>query len=635
MPASHLYDDQMERSTRGYVLAIAVSAVFLTLILRLFYVQVIEAERNIRLSTENRMQLVELNAPRGRILDRNGAVLAHNRPSYSICVLPYKLKNAQVVMDRLCLITDTAGAPVFDREDLEDAIKRAKRRRFDLTRLKEDVSVELMSVVEEHSLDLPGIVVATESRREYPLGPAAFHAIGYLSEIPDKDFDSLRALGYAFGARVGKAGVERRYEDILRGTNGQEFVEVNAFGKPMGSIDDMPRIPPVPGLDITLGMDARLQKFAEESFPDSLRGAAVALDPRTGEVLMMVSHPSVDPNIFSLAANVRSKQWQAVALDSAQPLNNRATVGTYTPGSTFKLVTSLAGLASGKIGRDTHMPRACHGVYHFGRTSKACWNARGHGSVGVVGAIQQSCNVYYYQLGLLLGDSLINRYACQLGLCAPTGIDLPQERSSWPSGETAFNIRHKNRKFGKWVWTDGLLLDHAIGQTQSLSPIAMAGMVGALGMDGVRMKPHMLIEMRTLDGTVVQLAKPDTAAVLDVAPGVLDIVQEGMRKVLEPGGTAGASRVPCVVVGGKTGSAEWKKGEKTHGLFIACAPMDAPEIAIAVAVENAGHGGAVAAPIAGNILRYYFSEISPHIDCPEYRLLHNVPSKLDTSSVGD
>ncbi|MBD3239803.1 MAG: penicillin-binding protein 2, partial [Chitinivibrionales bacterium] len=391
-----------------------------------------------------------------------------------------------------------------------------------------------------------------------------------------------------------------------RGRKGQEYVEVNAYGKRMGAIDDMPNRDPVPGHDVTLTIDSRLQLVAEEAFADTLCGAVVALDPRTGEVLVMLSQPSVDANIFSQASSLRSKGWQGIVTDPSRPLNNRATTGIYTPGSTFKLVSALAGLGSGRITPSSTMPRACTGVYYIGRMPKHCWYWKGHGHVNVAEAIQVSCNVYFYQLGLMLGDSLINHYARELGLGKLTGIDLPRETDGWLSGEKLYNERHANRG---WTWTDGLNCDHAIGQTQSMTPLQLARMAATIATGGPLLRPHLLKEVRTHNGVVVEQQLPEILAELDLDSAALAAVREGMVRVLGPGGTAGRARVEGVAVGGKTGSAEWKKGEKTHGLFVGCAPMDDPQIAIAVVVENAGHGGSVAAPIAGKVFNYYFNEI--------------------------
>jgi penicillin-binding protein 2 len=605
--APQFHDEQKQRLSKSISLIIFISALFAVLLLRLFYIQVIQAQLNIRLSQENGMQFSILKAPRGLILDRNGNVLARNRPSYSIGALPYKIKNRRAVIENLCKIREGDGIAVFDSLELVDQMRRSLSRRFDVTRLKEDVSLEIVSIIEEHSMELPGITVETESRREYLLGFSTFHVLGYMSEIPENQFDSLKKSGYHYGDMVGKAGIEKQYEDILRGKDGQEYIEVNAYGRSLGRIASMPRIEPVSGGNVYCTIDIGLQKTASDSFPDTLKGGVVALDPRSGEVLAMFSSPAADPNIFSLSSSLRAKNWAVIALDPSLPLNNRATCGTYPPGSTFKLISSVAGLASGKLTADSRMPVPCRGAFRFGARIAHCWKPQGHGSYNLVDALRQSCDVYFYQVGLRLGDQLINQYAELFGLGQPTKIDLPAERAGWLSGEAEYNKRFASRK---WVWTKGLDMDLAIGQTQLVTPIQLANMVGAMGNGTTLYRPFLLKDVRNPDGIVIMENKPSIIRTLGLDPSVVATMHRAMLAVTEEGGTAGRAQVPHVPVGGKTGSAENPHGEKTHALFAGCAPVDSPMIAVSVVAENAGHGGSVAAPVAGALLRYYFTHDS-------------------------
>jgi penicillin-binding protein 2 len=602
--APQFHDEQQQRTAKSIRLIMVMSLPFLVLLVKLFHLQVVQGHLNSRLSQENGMQFTTLKAPRGLIFDRNGNVLARNRPSYSIGILPYTIKSRIAVIENLCKIRDGKGAAVFDSLELADIMRRAFSRRFDVTRIKEDVSLDIVSIVEEHSMELPGVTVATESRREYLLGPSTFHLLGYMSEIPENQFDSLKKAGYHYGDIAGKAGIEKQYEDVLRGKDGQEYIEVNAYGKSLGPIATMPRIEPVAGGNVYCTIDIDLQKVASDSFPDTLKGAVLALDPRSGEVLAMFSSPSADPNIFSLSTSLRAKNWAAIAMDPSLPLNNRATCGTYPPGSTFKLISAVAGLASGKMTADSRMPVPCRGSFRFGARVAHCWRPQGHGSLGLVDAIKQSCDVYFYQVGLRLGDQLINRYADIFGLGRPTKVDLPQERAGWLSGEEEYNKRFASRK---WVWTKGLDMDLAIGQTQLVTPIQLACMVGAMSEGTNLYRPYILKEVRTPDGIAIMQNKPFVARTLGLDTSIIAIMHKAMLAVTEEGGTAGRAQVPHVPVGGKTGSSENPHGEKTHALFAGCAPVDSPMIAVAVVAENAGHGGSVAAPIGGAVMRYYFA----------------------------
>lgn len=601
-----LQDEQQERYLKSLFLIGCISFFFLILVLRLFYIQVIQAELNTRLSKENAMRLKTLIPPRGRILDRNGIVLARNRPSYSICVLPYKMKNKQEVINSLCLIKDSDGQMVFDSSDLQKTITKSFYRRFDVTRLKEDVSIDLVSVVEEHSMQLPGVIVETEARREYTLGSSAFHVLGYMGEIPEEQFDSLKSQGYFYGDLIGKSGIEREYESTFRGECGHEYIEVNAYGKSLGPIPNIPRVDPVPGSDLYLTIDARLQQVTETVFPDSLKGAVVAVNPQNGEILIMYSSPSIDPNIFSMATMLRSQNWKEIATDPDLPLNNRVISGTYIPGSTFKLVSAITALQEGEFTSNTRMPVSCRGAYRIGSRIAHCWKRSGHGSLNLVDAIRNSCNVYFYQVGLKMGDDLINKYASMLGMGNNTGIDLYGERSGWLSGEEAYNKRFAKRG---WKWTTGLVLDLAIGQTQVVTPLQLALMVGAVGNGETIYKPHLVKEERTHESVVVNQIKPQINRTLNLKPETVKTMRDAIASVVNPGGTGWRASVPGLLVGGKTGSAENPHGDLTHALFVACAPVENPVIAISVVVENAGGGGAVAAPVAGNILRYFFSEI--------------------------
>jgi penicillin-binding protein 2 len=604
-------EEQQERLSKSIRLISIISILFVILVLRLIFLQVIQAKQNIRLSQENGMQFNYIKAPRGLILDRNGVVLARNRPSYFIGILPYKVKNKnrEAVMHNLCTIRDTAGVPLFDSTDLAERMQRAWGRRFEVSRLKEDISLDIVSIIEEHAMDLPGITVETEARREYVYGKATFHLLGYMSEVSETQLDSLRkAEGYHYGDMMGKAGIERQYEDILRGKDGEEYIEVNAFGRSLGPISDMPRVEPIPGGNVYLTIDIGLQKIACDSFPDTLKGAVVALDPRNGEVLAMYSSPSVDPNIFSQSVSARTKNWASIALDPSLPLNNRATCGTYPPGSTFKLISAVSGLATGKLNADSHMPAACNGSYRLGGRVAHCWKPSGHGNMNLLDAVKQSCNVYFYQVGLLLGNHIINRYAKLFGLGQPTGVDMPGERSGWLSGEEEYNKRFKHRG---WVWTRGLDMDLAIGQAQLTTPIQLANVVAALGNGKFRYTPHLLKEVRNTDDIVLKSGIAPHGVALGLDSSIIGVMHTAMLGVTGEGGTAGRARVPGVPVGGKTGSAQNPQGQKTHALFAGIAPVENPVIAVSAVVENIGHGGTFAAPIAGAVLRHYFTT------CPE------------------
>ncbi len=597
----------VERTAKSKILSIFAIVFFSILVGRLFYIQIIQGEKYRSMSVNNQVALEILKASRGIIYDRNGIVLARNRPSYSVKILPYNTPRGYDIASRLLKIKSQDGVPLFDSTELVNKLHHAPQSRYTL--LMEDVSIDYVSIIHEHSMELPGIEVVTESRREYPLGEDIYHVIGYLGSIPESKADSLQIQGYQPSDLIGKAGIERVYEDLLHGEDGIRYIEKNVYGRRLGVVEEMPMEDPVRGQNIYLTIDAELQQVAAQSFPDSLRGAVVVLDPRNGEVLAMVSKPSFNANIFSLDPENRNREWRRANMNPGNPLLNRAISGQYPPGSTFKLVSGLSFIDSNDaINENSYMSQPCTPAgYKIGRRRARCWNHYGHGYLSLQDAIKVSCNVYFYQGGLLVGDQRINDYAQRLGLGGPTGVDLPNEEDGWMSGEALYNDHILNKRAGI-RWTSGLILNLAIGQAQDFTPIQLANMVGGISNEEKIYTPFLLKEIRTGMGTVLEQHTSPDSFDINIGDSAIAAVKEGMRRVvMDQGGTGRRVRVPGIEVGGKSGSAEQgRKGSLTHALFVAAAPLDNPVIAIAVVVEAAGHGGAVAGPIAGDVLRYYF-----------------------------
>ncbi|MBF0431699.1 MAG: penicillin-binding protein 2 [Fibrobacteria bacterium] len=604
MPDINLQDDQFFRNRAVFKITILIGIAFLILLARLFYLQIHLYQYHFRLSEENRVRLRILEAPRGLIMDRNGKTLARNRPSYQICILPTELKDKKKVFTNLMKIIDGDSVGVFDSAQVAYMMERGRWRRFQTLPILEDASMNVVALVEEHQLDLPGVVTIVEPRREYPYHTLAAHTIGYTAEISEQDYESYKARGYRLGNRIGVKGLEKKYESALRGVEGKKFVEVNVYGKEMGLLDNMPNKPAEPGNNLITTLDLELQMVAEQAVPDSFKGSVVAIDPRNGEVLVMLSSPRINGNIFSLSKNRRSQEWQKLAFDSNRPLNNRASIGIYDPGSTFKAIVSIAGFRAGKLMPDNFSFKPCNGGYQFGRRYQRCWKPSGHGRVNFYQAFKQSCDTYYYQAGLLLGMDAINESARMFGLGAKTGIDLVAERSGLLMDSLVYEKKFKRRG---WKWTRGLILNLSIGQGQLVTPLQLANYTAGLGNGKVIYKPHLRKELTDGNGKNIKYFQPEILQYLDITQKEHSYVLEAMRQVVEePGGTGRRAAVPGVVVGGKSGSAENPQGDKTHALFIAVAPLYKPEIAIAVIMENVGHGGSVAAPIAGDVLRLYF-----------------------------
>lgn len=580
---------------------------FAILLVRLFSLQYTHYDENLQRSDNNRLRKSEVIADRGYIYDRNGEVLVRNRPSYQIALLASSLPRKKVqrdsVMMNLLEIRDKSGTRFFDSLSLDTAFLRSRWIKTKPIQLLEDVSPELVAMIEEHSAELPGVVALVESRREYLYGTLASHVLGYTSEISEEQLKKPEFAGYSQRDRVGQKGLEQAYDKEFRGKNGVKLVEVDASGREVNSVTGVEGTAPVPGYHLVSTIDLNLQKAAEAAIPDGVKAALVAVDPRNGEILALVSSPRLDPNIFSLKRRERNKGWAQVALDTLRPLTNRAISGVYTPASVFKLATAGAGLESGLISERKRYSKPCTGGFQYGNRFQKCWGT--HGDVNVISALRLSCDVYFYQAGLEIDMIRINDFAKRFGYGQVLGIDIPGEKAGWLPDSVSFNNR--NKKLG-WRWARGLILNLSIGQGQLVTPLQQAVFVGALATNKGVYRPHLMKELRDVDGKVVKRYEPEV-----VAPGTMKrethrVLMNAMDSVVNhPQGTGKKAAVPGIKVGGKTGSGEWKRGQKTHAWFAAVAPLDNPEIAVSVIVEAGGGGGSVAAPIVRQVLMSYFN----------------------------
>ena len=587
---------------RERILTWAVTAIFAFLILRLFTMQVMQGGRYRELSEENRIRVEVLTAPRGELRDRKGRLLADNVPSFTVTVDPFDeaYVSQPALLDstlaRLCAILGE------DPAELREKVKQERRRSFVPIRLKRNVDMKSVAYVSEHAALLPGVDVESEPLRRYPLGAMGSHLFGYVGEISDKELEDGRHADYLRGDLLGKDGLESRYETLLRGVDGKRFVEVNALGRKAELLGDKRPILPKRGTDLTLSIDLDLQRAAENAFEPGARGAVVAIDPRSGEVLALVSRPNYDPNEFS--TGISFKRWKELSEGGSSPLFNRAIQAVYPPGSTLKPFVALCGLSSHAIQPGTTFRETCDGAFQFGSRPFRCWNPRGHGTLALRSAIAQSCDVYFYQLGIRLGLERLADFMGGLGISARTGIDVIGERRGLFPTPAWYD-----KRFGAGRWSRGLVLNLAIGQGESgVTPVKLAQITAMIANGGMLWKPHLVHEAKR-DGNPVDLPglRPDSLSRrLPLDPRDIRTVQDAMEAVVnDQGGTGGLSKVEGVRVAGKTGTAQNPHGQD-HALFICYAPAEAPEIAIAVLVENAGHGGSEAAPVAQKVLNAYF-----------------------------
>jgi penicillin-binding protein 2 len=561
----------------------------------LLFLQVVQGQKYAGLARENRVRPQALRAPRGAVYDRHGELLADNVPSFAIVFQPFPAESAQRAKEPLSVewLARVGDLVELDSAEVRRCVDDANRTGQSSV-LRRDAPDSIFAAVEEYRAELPGIEVQVEPLRHYPNDSLAAHLLGYAGEISGPELDSLAAAGYRLGDLIGRTGVERRYEDYLRGRDGVEYVVVNARGQRVSTLKESGARAPVPGQDLVLTLDLRVQRALEEAMAGVPRGAAVALDPQDGGILALVSRPTFDPNEFS--HGLTHARWKELSEGGADPLLDRAIQGVYPPGSTFKIVTMSAALARGVARPDTRLA-PCAGGMNYGGRRFACWEHRGHGSLNLVEALQRSCDVYFYQLGLKVGLAGLEQTAKAFGLGARTGVDLPQEsRGLVPSAA------YYDRRWGPGRWRSGLLLNLAIGQGELLlTPLQLALLAAEVANDGRPLRPHLV--RRVGNGRSFRPARPVQTG-LAAGAALWRPVREAMERAVAAG-TGTAARVPGVAVAGKTGTAQNPHGQD-HALFVCYAPADTARVAMAFVIENAGHGGSVAAPRAGAALRRLF-----------------------------
>ena len=575
--------------SRAWILGILVVAGFLLLVGRLFQMQVVVSDEYSVRAEENRIRPERIAALRGRILGRAGTVLADNRPSFSVSVVPYLVRKNEEVIDRLADLIGVEAGPLKERA------RKGFIRPYEPKAVLRDVDIVTVSVVEEHGHQLRGVLIESEPVRRYPRGKLAAHLLGTLGEVSQEELAEGVPGIIAAGASVGRTGVERRYEAMLRGRDGVSYVQEDARGRPLGTVRETGAIP---GEDLWLTIDAELQAMAESLLAEHVAGSVVILDPRTGEVLVLASAPTFDPNIFTVT--VPAALWDSLGNHPLHPLLNRTIQATYPPGSTFKPITAAEGILEGIVRPETSL-LPCFGSWRFGRRVFRCWKEEGHGTLRMKGAIAQSCNVYFFQIGAQMDLDRFADLAARFGFGAVTGIDLPGERAGLlPTS------RYMNDRYGRSGWGPGFLLNHSIGQGEILvTPLQIASFYGALG-SGRLVEPRLLFESVDAEGHAASHPPPLPKSV-DLSDAIFRTLRACIVEAVEgEKGTGYGARVPGVVVAGKTGTAENPHGEE-HSWFAAWAPAENPRIAISVIVEYAGHGSDVAAPLAGELLRFFFA----------------------------
>lgn len=585
-------------------LVVFVCLAFLFLFIRLWFLQVIKGSELRRMSENNCIRLRENPADRGMIFDRKGRILAHNRPSFDVFIVPEDLKENPEVIARIGEIL------AMDLDEIKTKIREQKQRPpFKPVRIKTDISWKELAILESNRVHLPGLIVEVRPKRAYDYGELASHLIGYLGEIDENELRQPRENPYRMGAMIGKYGIECRWEEDLRGIDGGQQIEVDALGReirPLGVVD------PFPGKNLFLTIDLDLQQMAEEAFKDK-NGALIAMELKTGRILAMVSKPAFEPNIF--ARTISPEEWRSLLENPYHPLQNKGIQGQYPAGSVFKIITAIAGLESGAITPETKF--TCTGTFPYGNRNFRCWKEGGHGTLSLHRAIVESCDIFFYQLGLKVGVDLIARYADEFGLGKTTGISLPHEKpgvlpsSSW-----------KKKRFGI-PWYSGETLSFSVGQGYlNVTPLQQLMLISGVANGGRFYLPQVVERVEDVYGRKVKEYPPVELRRANVSQRSLQIIQEALRgAVNDPRGTGWSCALKDVQVAGKTGTAQvvrmpenFKKGDmdrmpqrlRDHAWFVAYAPFEDPLISIVVLVEHGGFGASAAAPIAKKVIEKYF-----------------------------
>jgi penicillin-binding protein 2 len=584
--------------------------IFLILAARLWQLQIIQGSEYARKAEHNRIRTIELVAPRGTISDRHNIPLVENRSSFDVILYRESIKDPAATTR---FLTEKLA---IDPEDLEARLRRGKATGlYHPIVIKEDAGMEDISIIEAHRRDHPEVQLGPEPRRLYHYGRIAAHLLGYVGEISELELKGNVFPGAKSGSLVGQNGVERTYNQILVGKDGERQVLVDSMGREVGFVSETD---PVMGGEIQLTIDLDLQSMAETVLEDKV-GAVVAMDPRNGEILAMASSPSFDPNAFS--TRISEDEWNMLVNHPDHPMQNRAIQNSYSPGSIFKLIMAEAGLEEGLL--DENPSVLCTGsAYYYGRAFR-CGSRTGHGSLRLEQAIAQSCNIFFYELGKRLGISKIAEHAQALGLGGRTGVDLPGERNGiMPSPEWKMQARRAK-------WYPGETISVSIGQgAVSTTPLQILRAVSAIAAGGSLVTPHILL--RAENGAGNDLKWP--VRQIPIGADNARRIREGMWASVNNYGTGHNAAIPGRDICGKTGTVQVIGGNRKqklreeiedHSWFAGFSNKDNPEIAVVVFVEHGGKGGVTAAPLARQIFSAYFDKTEGnmttgiHVPIPE------------------
>lgn len=577
---------------------------FSVLVLALFWLQVIKGQYYRQVAQSNFVRIKRLVATRGEIYDHKYRPIVQNVPSHNLFLDTNQIADLGALSRFLTLHFD------IPNEELTALVKKQRFRTYEEILLADNIPYEKMLSVSEYLNYFPELSFRTGSTRSY-LYPN--HFTGYVGRINEQEYERYHPEDYSINSHIGKTGLERYYEVLLRGKDGQQLMQVDAQGRSLGLFKEEAYNKPLNGLSLVLTIDNDLQEFATKAFGEQHRGALVVMDVKTGGILAYVSKPDYDPNLFM--GKISPEVWAELSAPS-KPMLDRVIHASYPPGSVFKPITAGLGLQKRLITKETLLS-SCVGGFKYGNRFFRCWNASGHGRTNVVQALMQSCDVFFYDLSLRLKLEDFKEYALACGMGAKTGIDLPNERNGFFPDQKWYK-----ETFGKYINVQGHKVNLSIGQGEILtSPIQMCAYFAAIANNGYWIQPHLLKKTVGRSRLTIHQIQPLKRFKLPYEPKDLKTIQEGLYSVCNaPGGTAKVVQVPGATSYGKTGSAENSMGKRTHAWFCGYIETNKPEIAITVFMENAGGGGAMAAPVAKQVFDFYMGnieEIKKTVQIPE------------------
>jgi len=563
-------------------------AIVSILLIRLFSLQIVKRGELYKLSEANRIQLFFDPAPRGIIYDRNGKIIVENTGSFSVLFSPTNLTRGQTeeILKKLSEILN------LNYYSMSTKVRSSIRQPLNSILLAENIPRPQVFCLAEEKVNLPGVNIEVEPRRHYLHRNLASHLLGHLGEIGPKEIEALSGAGYKLGDIIGKSGVEKIYDNSLRGMSGGRQIEIDANGRQLRIINS---VLPEEGDSLILTLDERIQRLCEDAL-EGKSGAICAINPASGEVLALVSKPDFDPNLFT--ERLSPSRTQQLFTDSGLPMFNRAIQSQYAPGSLFKIVTAIAALEEGVISPDETMD--CRGSLRIGNRDFKCWKERGHGRLNIVQAIAQSCDIFFYQLGLRVGGDELAKYARMLGLEKKLDISLPSEARGLVPDSTWKKIH-----FGEG-WYPGDTANMSIGQGYlEVTPLQMASLISLIANGSVIYKPFIVKKIINGQGEIIETFQPKVIGKPRISSETLSVIRKGLREAVISG-TSQVVKFKGLTVAGKTGTAQNPHGED-HAWFICYAPEEAPRIALAVMVEHGGHGASAAAPLARQILNGVFA----------------------------